>query len=185
MAQVELFTRRLVTGDDLLATASKSAGVLMIFGDFKEDPMPGFFPGNQGKSATLQMSESGILETIRSSTAGSQMPQVVFVARQLALRKLYEEYLSKQPPFMVLSDYSDALKTSFRGPRTGGPEYYSYPGQDSTQKSTLRDSMGLPEGRVSVILLDRSGKVVYSKTDAGDDLRTPLVEACRLLGTNR
>jgi hypothetical protein len=182
MAQVELFDRKLVTAKELMDAAAGRPGILMIFGDFKdESPSPGFgyYPGG-GRTTVLPMNENTILETLRDGKSDAETPLVVFVVRQISVKKLLEDYIGKRPPFAVIADYVDPLRTTFRSNRDNPGGYYSY-GDQTAQNATLRNSMGLPDGKVSVVLTDRAGKVLYSKADAGDDLRTPLADALRTL----
>lgn len=170
-AQVELLERKIYTTPDLLAL-SKSGHTVLVFGEFRQEMPPGYsMPmGGRGGSPNLMMSEDSIVELLGREM--EQPPTVAFAVRQVSAKMLYDDYIMRKPGFLTLSDYDDPLRVTIR---SASPHYYGdhSGGQPS---SSLRDRLGLPSGRVSLVLADQNGKVLAVKPDAGADLRGALLE---------
>lgn len=165
--QVELFDRKPMSGEDVLA-AAKGRATVMIFGELPAAASPNFSYQPAG-SPNLQVDERTLISLL--GRGAERAPQVVFVVRQIDLKALYDQYLGQRPDFLVLADFVDPLQTTFRTPANTmqGGIYY---GAGSQARPSLRDSFGLPEGKISVVVFDASGRVVYLKPDVGGDIRT-------------
>jgi hypothetical protein len=101
---------------------------------------------------------------------------VVFVTRQIGLDYLYGELRNKTPEYLVLTDYADPLRTTFRPPQPNPGGWYgpSYPG---AREPSLRQLFNLPERTLSIAAFDGAGKVVYVKADAAAEFLPSISEA--------
>jgi hypothetical protein len=174
-AQVDLVTRKTVTRESLLSSGEGTSPIVFVFGDFAPvggrtpyGPPPG--PG----SSFLPLPPSDIAEQL-----GLEMdpkPVVVFVTRQIGLDFLYGELRNKTPEYVILTDFADPLRTTFRSPMGGPGGWYgpSYPGM---RDPSLRQVFNLPDGRLSVAAFDAKGKVVYVRADANTEFLPALAEA--------
>jgi len=175
-SQVELVTRKACTREELLERAKNAGGVVFVFGDLAPtggrygQPYAPSFGGMA--SSVLPMPAAEVAEQL--GLERKLKPVVVFVTRQISIEFLYQDLRNKTPDYLVLTDYTDPLRTNFRVPQTPGGYYGpSYPGG---QESSLRQLFNLPE-RLGIAAFDRTGKVVYVKADAGSEFLPSLAEA--------
>jgi hypothetical protein len=168
-SQIELLTRASITRETLLERAKTASGIVIIFGDI------GGVSRNNGP-----MGAANILLPLPPTDIATQLqvdpkrkPVVVFVTRQLTGEFLYQDLRNKTPDFLVLTDYSDPLKTALRSSQYPGGYYSSNYG---IQDVTLRQLFNLPE-RLNIAAFDRNGKVAYVKSDATKDFLVSLAEA--------
>ncbi len=177
-SQVELVSRRTCTREQLLERARNAGGVVFIFGDLASTggrSGPPYYPPSYGGPATsvLPMPAGEIVEQLELERKSK--PVVVFVTRQISIEFLYQELRNKTPDYLVLTDYADPLRTSFRLPQGPGGYYGpSYPG--AANEPSLRQLFNLPE-RLAIAAFDRSGKVIYVKADAGSEFLRSIAEA--------
>lgn len=180
LAQVDLLNRRLVTGDDLLSAAkANDSQLVLIFGDFKPEATP-YYHGDPTQQGWISLSAQGVLDLLTRETG--RPPVVAFAVRQVALQSLYDEWLGRPAPFLLLSDFADPLQVTFRAPaRSDGYYPPPMPMMGRGPAGSLRRLLGLPEGKVSVVAFDVTGKLRYAKPDVGDNLRGILVETGKVL----
>jgi hypothetical protein len=177
-SQVDLITRKVVTRDDLLTSAKRSAPIFFVFGDLASGASRNPYgppPGAAGGS-TLPLPTSEVAEQL-----GLEMqpkPLVIFVTRQIGLDFLYGDLRNKTPDYRVLSDFADPLRTTFRSPQLGPGGWYgaSYP-NSTTREPSLRQLFNLPERALSLVAFDATGNVVYVKADAAAEFLPSLAEA--------
>lgn len=180
LAQVELFDRRMLSSSDLLSSAAESGWLVLVFGEFRQEETGGergmviVRPGQP--TSVLSMAPQAVLQILVQGTGTGRPPATAFVVRGIDLSLLYSDYLNGRPDFLVLSDYADPMRVQFRSPTPYGGGYYP-PGPHSASRSTLRQILGLPDDRVSVVLFDAAGKAHYVKPDAGENLQGALLEA--------
>jgi hypothetical protein len=179
-AQVNLITRNVVTRDELLATAKRSAPIIFIFGDLASSAgrNPYGPPPGQGMGATLPLPISEITEQVRLEM--QPKPIVVFVTRQIGLDFLYSDLRNKTPDYLVLSDFADPLRTTFRVPQSNPGGWYG-PAYANSRDPSLRQIFNLPERTLAIAAFDPAGKVVYVKADAAADFLPSLAEARRAI----
>ncbi len=176
-SQVELVTRKACTREELLERAKNAGGVVFVFGDLAPtggrygQPYAPSFGGMA--SSVLPMPAAEVVEQL--GLERKLKPVVVFVTRQISIEFLYQDLRNKTPDYLILTDYTDPLRTNFRVPQTPGGYFGpSYPG--GGQESSLRQLFNLPE-RLGIAAFDRTGKVVYVKADAGSEFLPSLAEA--------
>lgn len=167
LQQTELYSRRVMTRDDLLSQSKASGWLAMVFGEFRPQQMSGGL--GMPQSGTIPMAADTLIETLGRDL--TQKPATVFVVRQIGTKDLYEDYLGKTPPYLVLTDYVDPTMTQIRA---NSPFMTFMPNQQSA--ATLRSAFGIPENGVSVLLFDSTGKTRYSKLNVGQDLQKALLE---------
>ena len=179
-AQVDLITRNVVTREGLLATAKRSAPIIFIFGDLASSAgrNPYGPPPGQGMNMTLPLPTSEITEQVRLEM--QPKPIVVFVTRQIGLDFLYSDLRNKPPDYLVLSDFADPLRTTFRLPQSNPGRWYG-PSYTNVRDPSLRQLFNLPERTLAIVAFDPSGKVVYVKADATADFLSSLAEARRAI----
>lgn len=93
---------------------------------------------------------------------------------------------SVTPDYLLLADFTDPLRTSFRLPQTYPGGWYGPPPQAGDEAS-LRQLFNLPADTVSIAAFDRSGNVVYVNAEAGGsaflaslaEARSALLESLR------
>jgi hypothetical protein len=177
-AQVDLVSRRTLAREDVLARARKGTGVVFVFGDlpssggrFGNPYEPPYRPGG---SITLPLRPEETAEQL--GTQLEPKPLLVVVARQISMNYLYEDLRNKTPEYLVLSDFVDPLRMTFRVPQTNPGGWYgpSFPGG---QDPSLRQLFNLPVSTISVAAFDSQGKVLYVKADAGSSFLPTLAEA--------
>lgn len=175
-SQVELVSRKATTREDLLARAKTAGGVVFIFGDLAA-PGPryggGYMPPSAGGGTmALPLPTAEVAEQVGLEL--QPKPLVVFVTRQISIEFLYQDLRNKTPDFLILTDYADPLRTTFRVPQnTGGYYGPSYP---MGQEPSLRQLFNLPD-RLAIAAFDGTGKVVYVKADAGSSFLASVAEA--------
>ena len=180
-SQVDLVARKTVTREAVLTKALDSAGVVFVFGDLPVDG--GRFPnrmmgpsGVRGDRTSLPLPAAEIVEQLGVEV--QPKPLVVLVTRQIGIDFLYEDLRNKIPDYLVLTDFADPLRTTFRLPQsTPGGGWYgpSYPG--GAEEPSLRQLFNFPAHALSIAAFDRQGKVVYVKTDAAGTFLPSLAEA--------
>ena len=101
---------------------------------------------------------------------------VVLVTRQIGIEFLYGDLRNKTPEYLVLTDFADPLRTTFRAPQNPPGGWYgpSFPVRD---EPTLRQLFNLPANALAIVAFDPQGKVVYVKADAASDFLSTLVDA--------
>lgn len=164
-AQVDLIERKTVTREELLAAAKHSAPIVFVFGDLAPSGgrSPYGPPSGPGMGTILPLPTAEVAEQLRLEM--QPKPLVVFVTRQIGLDFLYTELRNKIPDYLVLSDFADPLRTTFRAPQTNPGGWYGppYPG---AREPSLRQLFNLPERTLAIAAFDSTGKVVYVKADA-------------------
>ncbi|MGZ4964447.1 MAG: hypothetical protein ACXWJB_14010 [Limisphaerales bacterium] len=172
-SQLDLVSRKAVTREQILESAKNSSCVVFVFGDLKgPSANQGYMPMDRGGS-TLPLPAGEVAEQIALET--TPKPLVVIVTRQISMEFLYQDLRNKTPDYLVLTDYSDALRTKFQMPQSGG----FYPGQpyySMSHEPTLRQVFNLAN-TLAIAVFDRSGKVIYVKADVGNDFLGSIAEA--------
>jgi hypothetical protein len=175
-SQVELVSRKATTREEVLTRAKTAGGVVFIFGDLPS-PGPryggGYMPSSVGGgNMNLPLPTTEVAEQFGLGL--QRKPLVVFVTRQISIEFLYQDLRNKTPDYLILTDYADPLRTSFRVPQNVGGYYGpSYPmGQDPS----LRQLFNLSD-RLAIVAFDSTGKVVYVKADAGSSFLSSVAEA--------
>lgn len=184
-AQVELVTRKTVTQQELLAKARAASGVLFIFGDLA----PGNRPGNpynpafrSGGINALPLSPDEVMQ--QATLDLNPKPIVVFVTRQIGVDFLYDDLRNKTPEYLVLADFADPLRTSFRQPQSMGAPWMGMPYSGAQQEPCLRQLFNLPL-RLCIAAFDSRGKVRYVNADAAPSFLNSLAEARTALGARK
>lgn len=172
-ARVDLIGRQLLTLDDLCKKAGSKGYVVLIFGDLKRTYSGYRNPNQQTNELTLD--ETIVMETLQRDL--KTPPTVVFVCRRLSFSDLYEKWLGKDPGFYIFTDYSNPMNIQFWLPSYNRP---SYP-RPSAKAETLREQLMLPENKVSVLLVNGKGSLVYIDFDAGKQLAEVLTEINTLM----
>ena len=175
-SQVDLITRKTVTREELLARAKRSAPIVFVFGDLAPSGGRGPYGPSigPGMSPALPLPTAEVAEQFGLAT--DPKPLVVFVTRQIGLDFLYAELRNKTPEYLVLTDFADPLRTTFRAPQPNPGGYYgpSYPG---SREPSLRQLFNLPERTLSIVVFDAVGKVVYVKADSAAEFLPSISEA--------
>lgn len=175
-SQVELVSRKATTREDVLTRAKAAGGVVFIFGDL---PSPGprygggyMPPSVGGGNMNLPLPTAEVAEQLGLEL--QPKPLVVFVTRQISIEFLYQDLRNKTPDYLILTDYADPLRTTFRVPQnTGGYYGPSYP---MGQEPSLRQLFNLSD-RLGIAAFDGTGKVVYVKADVGSSFLPSVAEA--------
>ena len=176
-SQIELVTRKICTREEVLARARNAGGVVFVFGDLA--PLGNRFgPGYGGPFggagvSVLPIPPADVVEQL--GLERKSRPVVVFVTRQIGIDFLYQDLRNKTPDYLVLTDYTDVLRTSFRMPAGPGNPYYGSPYPPGAE-SSLRQLFNLPE-KLAIAAFDPTGRVVYVKADAGADFLPSIAEA--------
>lgn len=172
-AQVDLLTRATVTKESLLKDAAGGPGIVMVFGNLPLPAMPNY--GNPQMQRTLLPVPPAEV----ASLLGADMPTkpvVVIVTREVSIELLYSTLRNTTPPYTLLTDFVDPLRTTFRQPQNMGGGFYG--GWSSIPSdATLRQLLNLPADTTSVAAFDATGKVVYVKADASEGFLSALAEA--------
>lgn len=171
-ARVDLLNRCLLTLDDLTKEAGPDGHVVLVFGDFKRNIPPQYSGMPQVRN--LSLNEVMICEILKKDL---KKPAIIaFACQELSLSDLYEKWLGADPGFYVFSDFSDPLKVQFGTPGMPRP-YYGRP----VRVETLRGQLALPEGEVTIALINGQGDLVYLNADAGKELAGSLVHINKLI----
>jgi hypothetical protein len=175
-SQVELVSRKATTREDLLNRAKTAGGIVFIFGDLASaGPRYGggyMPPSVGGGNMTLPLPTAEVAEQL--GLESQPKPLVVFVTRQISIEFLYQDLRNKTPDYLILTDYADPLRTTFRVPQnTGGYYGPSYP---MGHEPSLRQLFNLPD-RLAIAAFDGTGKVVYVKADVGSSFLPSVAEA--------
>ena len=168
-SQVDLVTRKTVTKEELLARTKGAAPVVFVFGDLPQSGVRspyGGGPSYPGMMPALSLPPGEVAEQLGLEL--EPKPVVVFVTRQISMDFLYGDLRNKTPDYLVLTDFPDPLRTSFRIPQMNPGGWYGPPNM-ATREPALRQLFNLPERMVSIAAFDSTGKVVYVKADAGND----------------
>ena len=175
-SQVELVSRKATTREDVLTRAKTAGGVVFIFGDLAS-PGPryggGYMPPSVGGgNMNLPLPTAEVAEQLGLGL--KRKPLVVFVTRQISIEFLYQDLRNKTPEYLILTDFADPLRTTFRVPQnTGGFYGPSYP---IGQEPSLRQLFNLSD-RLAIAAFDGAGKVVYVKADSGSSFLLSVAEA--------
>lgn len=174
-SQVDLLTRKTVTRDEVLGKAKSGAPVFFVFGDLPtpRSPYGPYYSGGPGMGGSLPMPPAEVADQLALEL--KPKPVVVFVTRQIGLDFLYGDLRNKTPDYLVLADFADPLRTTFRPPP--GPGSYGGPAYPMPHEPSLRQLFNLPDRSLSIVAFESSGKVVYVKADAGRDFLVSLGEA--------
>jgi len=174
-SQVELITRKTVTREDLLAMSKRAAPIVFVFGDLA--PSGGrspYGPGpGPGMSPTLPLPVADVAEQLALEL--EPKPLVVFVTRQIGLDFLYAELRNKTPGYLVLTDFADPLRTTFRSPQMNPGGWYGPP-YAGAREPALRQLFNLPERTLSMAAFTAAGKVAYVKADVGAEFLSSLAD---------
>jgi hypothetical protein len=177
-AQVDLITRRTVTQKDVLARAKTNAGVIFVFGDLESPGNRyggGYSPPYRGAGTTvLPLPASDVADQL--GLQAQAKPLLVLVTRQIGLDYLYTDLRNKIPDYLVLTDYADPLRTSFRQPQGNMGGWYG-PQFGSGQEPSLRQLFNLPGNTLAIAAFDGQGNVRYVKADAASSFLVSLGEA--------
>lgn len=178
ISQVELFDRRTLSSNDLLAPARESGWLVLVFGEFKGEGHPGYSSGPQA-SANLNLPARAIQSIVNQDLATP--PALAFVVRTVDLRLLFSEFLNGRPDYLLIADFADPTQVRFQmpSPHGGGGYYPGYP--PGSTPPTFRQILNLPDNKVSVVVFDSSGKVRFLKADAGENLQAALLEASAMM----
>ena len=179
--RVELVKRQLLTLEDLTKQAGDAGYIVLIFGNLKAPfNMPPGYPRPQMSS--LDLDEKIICDILRKNC---NKPIIVgFVCQQLSLSNLYENWLGRDPDFLVFSDFSNPLNVQFT---SGGMERYMHgPMPNPNEKGeTLRGQLRFDVSKTAAVLIDASGKLVYLNTDAGGELAACLEKINSLIAEGK
>ena len=174
-SQVELVERRTVTREDVLTKSRTASGVVFVFGDLPTSGRTPYEPMYRpGQNSILALGPGEVAEQL--GTQLQPKPLVVFVTRQIGLNFLYEDLRNKTPDYLVLSDFVDPLRTTFRVPQMGPGGWYGPPMMGG-QEPSLRQLFNLPGNTVSLAAFDSQGKVLYVKANASSGFLPALAEA--------
>ncbi len=173
-SQVDLVTRKSVTREDLLGKAKAGAPVIFVFGDLPAPRNPYGPPVAFGAGGALPMPPGEVADQLGLEL--QPKPLVVLVTRQISIEFLYGDLRNKTPDYLVLSDFADPLRTSFRVPQSGPGGWYP-PGYPGARDPSLRQLFNLPERTLSIAAFDSNGKVLYVKADAGSEFLQSIAEA--------
>lgn len=177
-ARVDLLRRRLLTLDEFCKKARTERHIVLIFGDFKREYGEYGYRRNQ-LTRELTLDETMILEILQRDL--KYPPIVVFVCCQFSLSDLYEKWLGQEPDFSIIADYSNPMDVQFWLPYPYSHQYYRPP----AKMETLREQFVLPENKVSVLLVDGKGNLVYINADAGQQLAASLTEINKLIASKK
>lgn len=171
-ARVELVKRQLLTLDDMKKQAGADGYIVLIFGDFKREMSP-YYGGRPHMRNLLSLDERMISDMLKKDCEKSII--IAFVCQQLALSDLYEKWLSHDPEFRVLSDFSNPLNVfgaAGMDPRMFNP---------SQRGETLRGNLKFENEKVVTVLIGGNGDTVYLNTDAANELASSLVQINNLM----
>lgn len=98
---------------------------------------------------------------------------------------LYEKWLGQDPEFYIVADYSNPMNAQFWSPFRDYPPYSPPYSRPSVKEETLREQFVLPEGKVSILLVNGEGKLAYINVDAGQQLAESLTEINKLISSNK
>jgi len=164
---VAMFRRQLVTLEELCNKKGSSGYVVLIFGDLQRS--------RHHHGTELQMDETFITKMLQRDL--DSRPAVVFVTRRFFLPDLYGRWLGRYPSFYVVGDTSNPMDIQFFI-----SEDYGYRRSRSSGNSqSLREKFGLPQNKVSVVVVNGQGNVAYIEADAGQHLAESLAEINRLM----
>ncbi len=181
-SQVDLLSRKTITREQLLSKAKSSAGVVFVFGDLA--PPSGRFnrmmgPMGRPDNTILPLPPGEVVEQLGIEL--TPKPVVVLVTRQISIDFLYEELRNILPDYLVLTDYADPLRTTFRLPQNGPGGWYGPPPFAQKDEPSLRQLFNLPPNTLSIVAFDREGKVTYVKADAASTFLPSVAEARAIL----
>ena len=176
-ARMDLNRRQFLTLDELRKKAGREGYIVLIFGDLKREPLD-YHYRNQ-RTNELALDETIVLEILQRDL--KTPPVVVFVCRQFSLSDLYEKWLGRDPSFYIVADYSNPMNvwfwSSFRRERPHR--------RPPAKIETLREQFLLPENKVSILLVNGQGNLVYIKVDTERQLAESLTEINRLMRDNK
>lgn len=176
-ARVDLIGRQLLTLDKLRKKAGSKGYIVLIFGDLKRT-YPDYQYRNRGTNE-LTLDETIVLDILQRGL--KTPPVVVFVCRRFSFSDLYEKWLGQDPGFYIVADYSNPMDVQFWFP---SPHYRPYH-RPSAKVETLREQLVLPENKVSVLLVNGKGDLVYIDVDAGQQLAENLTEINKIISSKR
>jgi len=177
-ARVDLVQRKLLTLNELCKKAGSERHIVLIFGDFKRQSSEHGYRGEQVTSE-LTLDETMILEMLQRDL--KYPPVVVFICRRFSFFDLYEKWLGKDLDFYILSDYSNPTDVQF----WFSPRYDYTRNRQPEKMETLRGQFVLPEGKVSVLLVNGKGNLEYINIDAGRQLAECLTEINQMVSSKK
>jgi len=166
-ARVEMIRRQLLTLEDFCKKAGRKGWVVLIFGDLKRQSVDYHRRGQETMGLTLD--ETVMLEILEKDL--KTPPVVVFVCRQFFFSDLYERWLGRDPNFYIVADYGNPMDLWFWFPFRR--DSYHRP---SGKIESLREQFLLPENKVSILLANGEGNLVYINVDAGKQLAETLTQ---------
>jgi len=179
-ARVDLIRHKLLTLGELCSKAGPQRHIVLIFGDLRrKSPVPDYYYRGQ-VTGELTLDETMILEVLKRDLR--HPPVVVFICRRFYVSDLYEKWLGQEPEFYVVADYSNPTNVQLLLPFRDYPPYaVSYSRPSSVKDETLREQFVLPENKVSVLLANDKGNLIYIDIDAGQHLAETLTEVNKLI----
>jgi hypothetical protein len=183
-ARVDLIRRKLLTLDELCKKAGPKRHIVLIFGELKRKPAaPDYYSRGQITNE-LTLDEAMVLEILQKDL--KYPPVVVFVCRRFLISDLYETWLGQEPEFYVVADYSNPMDVQLLWfPSRDYPPYPTPYSRSSVKAETLREQFVLPENKVSVLLANDKGNLVYIDVDAGQHLAKTLTEINKLISSKK
>lgn len=172
-AQVDLLTRATVTKESLLEKAAGAPGIVMVFGNIPTPTNPNFPMAQQEISLPVPPAE--VAELLGAGLATK--PVVVIVTREVSIEMLYSTLRNTTPPYVLLTDFVDPLRTSFRQPPNSGTAWYGGAWANNQSDASLRQLFNLPADTTAVVAFDSTGKVVFVQADANDGFLAALADA--------
>lgn len=183
-ARVDLIRRKLLTLEELCKKAGTQRHIALILGELKRKPVtPDFYYRDRGQTTgELTLDEAMISEMLRKGL--KYPPVIVFVCRRFLISDLYEMWLGQEPEFYVVADYSNPLDVQFLWFPFRDYPSPSYP-RSPVKTETLREQFVLPENKVSVLLVNDKGNLMYIDVDAGQHLAKTLTEMNKLISSKK
>jgi hypothetical protein len=182
-ARVDLIRRKLLTLEELCKKTGPKRHIVLIFGDLKrKSTVPDYYYRSQ-VTGELTLDETMVLEILKRDL--KYQPVVVFVCRRFFISDLYEKWLNQDPEFYIVADYSNPMNAQFWSPFRDYPPYSPPYPRPSVKEETLREQFVLPEGKVSILLVNGEGKLTYINVDAGQQLAESLTEINKLISSKK
>ncbi|MCC6547691.1 hypothetical protein IT570_11045 [Candidatus Sumerlaeota bacterium] len=166
-SQVNLLTRRFMSRADVLKEARDANTVaVFVFGDVRQTP-PGW--GGMQTTGLLPVGIDQIARIISAEVVPP--PQIYWVVREVEMGDYFGKYAAEDLPYTLVADFTDPVKTSFRGVQQNYGYYGGYSGEDASS-TTLRQLFNLPARTCSLVAFDDAGQVIYSLANANAEQMT-------------
>jgi hypothetical protein len=185
-ARVDLIRRKLFTLEELCKKAGSQRHIVLIFGELKRKAAtPDYYYRDRGQvTGELTLDEAMISKILQRDL--KYPPVIVFVCRRFLISDLYETWLGQDPDFYILADYSNPMDVQLLWfPSRDYPPYPTPYSRSSVKAETLREQFVLPENKVSVLLANDKGNLVYIDVDAGQHLAKTLTEINKLISSKK